>query len=297
MAAPLNEQDELRAALFQACFAFVERRGGFASRDELAEFELRGRRLGLIDRNRGIRNPQELDETLSIVSSPDGPYADEVGPDGSLLYHFASGPLRQGDNRKMLAAYERRVPIILFEKPLPNVYLPVMPAFITEIRESDRKFVISTVSDAPPFELPAEDHWITKNYRAIVVNQRVHQPVFRARVLVAYNKSCAICRLGHATLLDAAHIIPDIAPGGIAAVSNGMALCKIHHAAYDQDFIGVDGDYRVHVNEQLLEEIDGPMLKHGIQEMHGTRLVTPSSRALKPSRDALDLRFADFLRR
>lgn len=93
--------------------------------------------------------------------------------------------------------------------------------------------------------------------------------------MVAYNKTCTICRLAHPELLDAAHIIADSEETGIASVNNGLALCKIHHAAYDHNLIGISADYIVHVDRDLLREVDGPMLKHGIQEMHGVRLSLP----------------------
>ncbi len=37
----------------------------------------------------------------------------------------------------------------------------------------------------------------------------MHQQEFRQRVLRAYRERCAICRLRHEELLDAAHILPD----------------------------------------------------------------------------------------
>ncbi|MBM4721547.1 hypothetical protein GS449_26925 [Rhodococcus hoagii] len=55
---------------------------------------------------------------------------------------------------------------------------------------------------------------------------------FRATVMRAYETRCAVCALAHGELLDAAHIVPDGDEMGIASVRNGMALCKIHHAAY-----------------------------------------------------------------
>ena len=61
---------------------------------------------------------------------------------------------------------------------------------------------------------------------------RLHQPVFRAQVLQAYG-ACIICRLKHVDLLDAARILSD-ADGGQPVVTNGLAMCKIHHAAYDR---------------------------------------------------------------
>ena len=51
-------------------------------------------------------------------------------------------------------------------------------------------------------------------------------------------------------------------------VRNGLALCKIHHAAYDHNIIGINADYNIEVREDVLAEIDGPMLKHGLQEFN-----------------------------
>ncbi|MGK2932106.1 MAG: HNH endonuclease [Solirubrobacterales bacterium] len=115
-----------------------------------------------------------------------------------------------------------------------------------------------------------------KKYVARVVRQRLHQPLFRAQVMQAYAKSCTICQLKHPELLDAAHIIADAEDHGMPAVSNGLALCKIHHAAYDQNLLGISGDYRVHIDRDLLDEVDGPMLRHGLQDMHGRMILEPT---------------------
>ena len=90
--------------------------------------------------------------------------------------------------------------------------------------------------------------------------------------MLAYNESCAVCSLHHRELLDAAHIIPDSDPlgRGVPVVANGLALCKIHHAAYDANILGIRPDYVVEIHHRLLDEIDGPMLRHGLQKHHGT---------------------------
>ena len=80
---------------------------------------------------------------------------------------------------------------------------------------------------------------------------------FRERVLEAYRHQCALCHLKHDELLDAAHIIPDADPEGEPVVSNGLALCRLHHSAFDKFFIGVRPDYRIEVRPDLLEEEDG----------------------------------------
>ena len=131
-------------------------------------------------------------------------------------------------------------------------------------------------------------------YVARLTNTRLHQPVFRPRVLRAYGERCAIYRLHHPELLDAAHIIPDGEPAGEPIVPNGLSLCKIHHAAYDSDLIGVRPDLVVDVRPELLLESDGPMLRHGLQEMSGVRLTVPTSRVARPDPDRLEIRYERF---
>ena len=113
----------------------------------------------------------------------------------------------------------------------------------------------------------------------------------------AYETQCAVCSLRHGELLDAAHIVPDAHEDGIAAVRNGLALCKIHHAAYDRRILGIrPGDYSVEIRRDLLEEVDGPMLLHGLQERHGKRLmVLPRKRRERPDSELLEISYREFL--
>ncbi len=286
------EQWRLRLAAFDAVDTFVEKRGGFATFNELRDFELEGRRFPLIDRSRGIWNPREFDATLSIVSVADGPYGDHVGADGLLRYDFQAGDPHGLTNRKLRVAMQTATPIIVFEKPLPNVYVPVTSAFVVGEDIDAGHFIIAT--DNAIAASVDDDRLIDKRYVQQLVWRRVHQPVFRAKVMHAYQTTCAICRLKHPELLDAAHIIPDADEMGLAAVSNGLALCKIHHAAYDQNLLGISPDYRVHIDRDLLNEVDGPMLRHGLQDMHGIEIAVPRRAALQPSRPALEERFAAF---
>lgn len=292
-----EEQALLRLEVFADLEHFVDSRGGFASKDELTGFVMRsGLRMPLIDTGRGIRNPQEFDASLSIVSAGDGgrnnPYDDAIDRDTGLLrYSWAKGPVEAGDNRKLLAALQTGTPIILFEKPLPNLYVPVFPVYVIDVDIANRHFII----DLDDSRLRAgREVTLDKAYVARVVKQRVHQPMFRARVLNAYNKRCAVCTLKYPELLDAAHIISDSDERGLPIVTNGMAMCKIHHAAYDQDFLGVSPDYVVHINERLLADRDGPMLQFGLQAMDGKSLELPSRRDDRPDRNRLAERFARF---
>ena len=58
--------------------------------------------------------------------------------------------------------------------------------------------------------------------------------------------------------------------------------------------MGISQDYIVHINDRLLAETDGPMLKHGLQEMHGQTLTVPRNKLSWPDPDRLRVRFATF---
>lgn len=77
-------------------------------------------------------------------------------------------------------------------------------------------------------------------------------------------------------------------------MENGLSLCKIHHAAFDINLLGISPDYEVGVDHELLAEVDGPMLQHGLKEMHGRILVLPERRREWPDRDRLATRWSEF---
>ncbi len=268
--------------------------GGFLHRDELLEFQIDGKKIPVIDYSRGIRNPASFASTLSIVSTANGPYDDTESEDGLLHYAYRKGDPWTGDNRKLRNALESGSPLILFRKEVPNIYTPVMPVYVVDDEPDNRQFLIALDES---FTFIPDVRYLTapqRQYALRLAKQRLHQPAFRTRVLVAYETRCAVCELKHGSLLDAAHIVPDGHELGAPTVNNGLSLCKIHHAAYDQNMLGVSPDYSVHIALDLLEEIDGPMLKHGLQEMHKRHLTLPSKRSDRPSRDHLAWRYEQF---
>ena len=56
--------------------------------------------------------------------------------------------------------------------------------------------------------------------------------------------------------VDAAHILPDGHPRGAPIVPNGLALCTLHHAAFDRHVLGVRPDLKVEIRLDVLEEED-----------------------------------------
>ena len=272
----------------------AEERGGAIPLSELADFELPdGSRQRLFDPGKGgIWNPKDFVATLAIVTSPDGPYADRESG-GLLTYSYQKGP-EGGKNLKLRRALELNLPVIRFNKIAKNYCVPIYTVYVVGDNPIAREFTL-TVDEAIRAVPGAEMSPIEKLYAARIVQQRVHQPAFRARIMLAYECQCAVCNLKHVELLDAAHIVEDSDEHGAPEVTNGLSLCKIHHAAYDRKFLGISPDYVVHVNKPLLEEVDGPMLKHGLQEMNGRTLTLPAQRRDRPDRARLESRFDAFL--
>ena len=286
----------LRAAIMQWVRERAEANGGFLHRDELLNYHHGSAKLPVIDYSRGIRNPADFSSTLSIVSTANGPYDDVEAEDGLLHYAYRAGDPWTGDNRKLRAAMETGQPLILFRKEIANYYTPVLPVYVVDDYPEERSFIIA-LDEAFRFMGDVRDlAEPQRQYAVRLAKQRLHQPAFRTRVLLAYATRCAVCSLRHGSLLDAAHIVPDgnDDPPGLPTTPNGLALCKIHHAAYDQNMLGVSPDYRVAINRDLLEEVDGPMLKHGLQEMHGRLLTLPERRGDRPDRERLAWRWERF---
>ncbi|MFD7309243.1 HNH endonuclease [Promicromonospora sp. NPDC059942] len=272
----------------------AEANGGFLNRAELLDFHIDGQKLPIIDYSRGIRNPASFESTLSIVSATDGPYDDTESEDGLLHYAYREGDPWSGDNRKLRNAMATGAPLILFRKEVPNIYTPVAPVYVVEDYPEERTFIIALdesfnfVHDVRHMPEPE------RIYALRLAKERLHQPAFRTRVIIAYGTQCAICELKYGSLLDAAHIIPDSHERGVPTVNNGLALCKIHHAAYDQNMLGVTPDYEVRISRDILEKVDGPMLRHGLQEMHGRTIQLPQRSADRPSAEFLAWRYEQF---
>ena len=289
----LDELDVRRAAMAYLA-EIMAASGGVVTRAQLEAFTYGGEQLKLIDQSRGIRNPRQLAATLSILSQPKGPYDDVETEAGLLRYAYRDGDPDGGDNRKLRRAAELGLPLVLLQGIAPGVFVPTFPVYVVDDDPVGR-FVEIAVDENLRYLAGTSSTPDTREYAERLTKLRLHQPVFRARVLRAYEQSCAICRLRHVDLLDAAHIVSD-ADGGQPVVPNGLSLCKIHHAAYDRGIVGVRPDYVVEVRADVLLEVDGPMLRHGIQDVHGWTLEVPKRLLDRPDRDLLAQRWQVFSR-
>jgi putative restriction endonuclease len=294
-----------------AAFRFLEERqrlagdDGLLPRTVLAEgFHYEGQRVPLVG-PQGIFKPRILrDIPLSIttVAVPEGearPYDDAFGEDGQLRYRYRGTDPRHHENIGLRLAMQRRVPLIYFHGIVPGLYLPEWPVYIVGDEPERLTFIVSVddrrFASLGGVAIPeAEETEIRRQYVTRLFRQRLHQRAFRERVVRAYQHHCAVCRLRRSELLEAAHILPDADPRGVALVTNGLALCTLHHAAFDRNVIGITPDYVVQVRRDVLDDEDGPMLVHGLQGFHGSRLLVPRVSSAHPDRQLLEERYHRF---
>lgn len=297
----------LRVAAFAALKALADRRGGVVTSEDLdTGFEFEGERIRFWNARKGIWRPRQLaphGAALSIVTTPPRPgktppYDDQIGSDAEwFVYRYEGGDPDLWTNRAVRQAYVEGQPLIYLYGIRPGLYEPIFPCRVIADRPRDLAFHVMVESAGrilTPERSALDGATPERAYATASVKQRLHQRRFRELVVSAYRTQCAMCRLRHGVLLDAAHILPDRDERGRPEVPNGLCLCKIHHTAYDVNIIGVAPDYRIHVRRDVLEEHDGPMLRHGLQEMEGITLQLPRSRDLRPREEFLEERFSRF---
>ena len=297
----IGEADrEIRLRVFD--WLTDQRESGEAfSRAVLEDFSLGGRRIPLVGPS-GIWKPAACELPLSITTTFGGPYPDSYDAVSQRLrYAYRGTDPQHRDNIGLKRAMLERVPLVYFHAVERGRYVAAYPAFV--VGENDHRLAfevqiddVGAVSLISPTEnwLRDDDVEPRRAYVTATFRRRLHQVAFRERVIRAYGERCALCRLRHHELLDAAHITADSDPEGEPVVSNGVALCKLHHAAFDRFFFAIRPDYVVEVRDSILVESDGPMLIVGLQQIHGQTIHMPSQARNQPDRLRLQRRYEEF---
>ncbi len=294
---------DIRLAAFARLRALMLLYGGALSWATLTDgFTARGQKFLFASAAEGIFRPIGMTGLLSlktVVPKPKGRiwYLDQSAPeltatDEVFWYAFTGTDPDNARNRWLRDAMERQLPLIYFYGVAPSIYEPLFPAFVVEWNAEK---LICGLSFSVKMDSPG--HWSVpaapeRRYALRTVQQRLHQAVFRARVLDAYGRRCALSGLPEVRLIDAAHIMPDSDEElGQPDIRNGICMSKIHHAAYDVGLIGIDADFRIHVSERLLAMHDGPLLEQGLKALDGKLIRVPDDPLAAPDRRRLSARF------
>lgn len=295
-----NVDHRIRLAVFDWLSRQRDEHGEAIPRELLANFTLDGVKVPLVG-PQGIFKPAACELPISIATV-EGNYPDEWDDvAGTLQYAYRGTDPGHPDNVGLRRVWRERVPLVYFLRVLPGRYVAMYPAFIVGDDPARLRFTVQIEDMAAALVAPqvvAYDDANATARRAYVtrtVRQRVHQAAFRERVVRAYQERCALCSLRHQELLDAAHITPDREEDSDPVVSNGVALCKLHHAAFDRYFFTIRPDYTIEVRPSILAESDGPMLVVGLQQIHDRRIILPRRPSELPDRARLERRYREFL--
>ena len=118
----------------------------------------------------------------------------------------------------------------------------------------------------------------------------VRDTTFRRNVVSLYDRRCAFCGLriisrDSTDIVDGAHIKPFYKFKD-DNYTNGLALCKNHHWAFDKGWFGIDDDYRIIIPpDRLIEE--PPQESRSMKAFHNEPIFLPQKVDFCPDRKAL----------
>lgn len=120
---------------------------------------------------------------------------------------------------------------------------------------------------------------------------------FRQAVIEAYNYRCAVCELkihspdNLSWEVEAAHIVPHSSMGR-DDIWNGLALCHLHHWAFDVGWFTLRDDYTINISSKV-HSLSKEFGKLGDYEFiraisdNITRIILPTSSELHPHHNAI----------
>jgi len=264
---------------------------------ELAKGVLVRNEVVFLKGQQGIFKPRQLaDGPLTIMSTLRSRYEDEL-LDGANTFKYDYAPSsREHENDGLKRLLMSHTPVILLKqvkpKPKPE-YMVVAPLYVDGFDDQRRQFVLSTWAESDVRESsdqPLVLREIARAYGETTVRTRLHQAYFRRDVLAVYQGRCSVCELRTRPLLEGAHIVPDAAAEGVAAVRNGLALCALHHTAYDRNILRINSDYEIRVSGEWVEKND-QFAQVALTHFDGRRLLLPRDSTHYPDRDFLARRF------
>jgi len=217
------------------------------SRPSLESFSLGGKRIPLVG-PQGIWKPAVCELPLSITTVASLPYPDAMDEQiGRLSYAYRGTDPYHRDNVGLRTAHAERVPLVYFHSFVPGSYVASYPAFVVGDDPSSLMFAVQVDDISSAYanatnQVADNGAEARREYVTRAVRQRLHQELFRERVLrgvpgemrTVQPPSSGVARCGphHARQ----------PPEGDPVVSNGVALCKLHHAAFDRLFFAVRPD-------------------------------------------------------
>lgn len=194
---------------------------------------------------------------------------------------------------------EDGLPVAWFEGVEQGVYLAHAPVWIVGEEASQQQFILAldqTMRDQWHGEtlLSPADLALRREYAEVVVRARLHQPMFKRRVLTAYRTQCAMC-----VDCESANCLRRLTSNPthwVAHQSSRMASrCAQFTIAHSTlSSWGSHPSVSWRLDPTSSNEDDGPTLRHALQGIHGTVLALPRRIAQRPDAALLEERYELF---
>jgi putative restriction endonuclease len=208
-------------------------------------------------------------EDLYRISSSEFPQieSDEMlSADG---FRYIVNRLRNGGDRLLVPEWGSRIAALTEDA--------VAEPSTVEIEEA-RSELLARLEEEP-LDTETIEHTTTK--------QIAREVAFRRAIREAYEERCAVCGIRRETPdgrpeVEAAHIRPK-SKGGPDDIRNGIALCRLHHWAFDNEWLSVSSNYEISVSKSPS--------KDGYQEFKklvGKKIRLPEENRMAPASKYLE---------
>ena len=183
-----------------------------------------------------------------------------------------------------------------FDKALKLLNIPIEKKNFLPTKSYEVQKVVKKLVESPrpknynPFD---KGKRVIKTTRESVIRTRG----FRQAIVDAYGYKCAICEMkinspdSLSWEVEAAHIVPHSSLGR-DDIWNGLALCHLHHWAFDVGWFTLQDDYMINVSSKVhslpsnFGRIGDYEFIRAISSKH-TRIFLPSKRELYPHLNAI----------
>ena len=156
---------------------------------------------------------------------------------------------------------------------------------IHEVDDTRFRRIAERYGEAQPGEGPVVLGRIKGQKITVTHTQYARSPQFSRAVLEAYSDSCAMCGV-QLELIEAAHVVPHAHSQGLDVITNGIALCSLHHRSFDTSLLYVAPNYEIRVNSNRVNYLRKLNLAAGLRNYTRSlqpNLTVPSNANLRPS--------------
>lgn len=153
------------------------------------------------------------------------------------------------------------------------------------IRHREEVKILNAVDETEEVEIEKKIKNTERREVITSIKRKYREHDFRGRILSAYAGTCAFCEI-QLKLVEAAHIIPVVSDLSTDETINGVALCSLHHRAYDQNLLSFDENYRIEINRATISELKKLDLVGGLSNFQkGIKdaVFLPSDKRDRPS--------------